>query len=67
MTGEDLRSYIRAIGITQRRFAAELGVNEHAVKNWIAGRHRVPGPVAAYVALAKRYRGLKLATKEGRG
>jgi DNA-binding transcriptional regulator YiaG len=45
--GEWLRMVRRSAGLTQRRLAAQLGVDPSTVRVWEGGRHRVSGHPAA--------------------
>lgn len=54
-----VRSFITENHLTQKEFAARLGVSIGAVAQWLAGKRRVPGPVQAYLNLHGRYKFLQ--------
>lgn len=55
MTAPDLRAALRALGLTQREFAARIGVASNTVNRWVMGTIEVP-PYAAYVVELLRER-----------
>jgi hypothetical protein len=54
MNGNELRSAIEALGLTQAEFARLVGVSVGAVAQWLSEARSVPGPVQAYLSLLMR-------------
>jgi hypothetical protein len=53
MTGENLKSVLRELEITQADFARLVGVTSRAVTLWGAGERPIPGPVEGYIRLLR--------------
>src|SRR6266478_4313578 len=53
MTGDDLRTILTELGITQADFARLIGVTPRAVTLWMAEERSIPGPAEAYVRLLR--------------
>ena len=51
MTGDDLRTILTELAITQADFARLIGVTPRAVTLWMAEERSIPGPAEAYVRL----------------
>lgn len=51
MTGDEFRSSIDALGLSQKDFARETGMSYSAINEWIKGRAKLPPIAAAYVRL----------------
>ena len=51
MTGNELKNSLKALGVSQRKFAAEADVCEETVSRWIAGKIKVPMLVDKYIKL----------------
>lgn len=54
MTGADLRSRRRALGMTQGALASALGVTDRTVRLWEAGHHAIPAWVPLALATVER-------------
>ena len=51
MTGDELKRTLKDLGISQRKFAAEIDVREETVSRWMKGKIPVPQVVSKYVGL----------------
>lgn len=51
MIGDDLKTVLTELGITQADFARLIGVTARAVTLWISGDRPIPGPVDGYLRL----------------
>jgi len=51
MTPKQLSKAFTLLGVTQMGFARAIGVSDTTVRDWIGGRTRIPGAVAALVNL----------------
>jgi putative transcriptional regulator len=49
----DIRAIRRTLGLTQRKFAAMIGVSLHTLRNWEQGRRRPDGPAMALLRVAE--------------
>jgi putative transcriptional regulator len=54
-SGEDIASLRRFVGMTQRQFAAAMGISVHTLRNWEQGRRRPEGPAMALLRIAARH------------
>jgi transcriptional regulator with XRE-family HTH domain len=50
---EIVQSFIKDRKLTQKEFAKKVGVSLGAVSQWLSKKRKVPGPVLAYIKLAK--------------
>lgn len=56
MTSADLKSFRRALGLTQSEFARAVGVRNHrTVRKWECGEQDIPGPVLVIVGLGQKF------------
>lgn len=53
----DLRYAIRALQVSQVGLARMLSVDPRTVRSWVAGKHRIPGPVVVLVEMWLEARG----------
>jgi putative transcriptional regulator len=53
--GEDITALRRFTGLTQRAFAAALGISVHTLRNWEQGRRSPEGPALALLRIAARH------------
>ena len=49
MTAGEFRARIDALGLTISDVARMVGVHDRSARNWLSGKHAVPGSVAATV------------------
>ena len=54
-TGEDISALRRFVGLTQKAFAAALGISIHTLRNWEQGRRSPDGPALALLRIAARH------------
>jgi putative transcriptional regulator len=59
MNGEiqpgDVAALRRFVGLSQRDFAAGLGISVHTLRNWEQGRRMPEGPALALLRIAARH------------
>jgi putative transcriptional regulator len=59
MSGEiqpgDIAALRRFVGLSQREFAAGLGISVHTLRNWEQGRRAPEGPALALLRIAARH------------
>ena len=53
--GDDVVALRRFVGLTQRQFAAALGISVHTLRNWEQGRRTPEGPALALLRIAARH------------
>ena len=46
MTAKQLRATLKHLGLSQVAAANKLGVDPRTMRNWVAGKHRIPEPAA---------------------
>lgn len=51
MTPEEYRAALKALGLSQHRAAAWLGVAPRTSQAWALGEHRIPQPVATVIRI----------------
>lgn len=51
----DIAALRRFVGLSQRAFAAALGVGVQTLRNWEQGRRRPEGPALALLSVAARH------------
>lgn len=51
----DIAALRRFVGLSQRAFAAALGVSVQTLRNWEQGRRRPEGPALALLSVAARH------------
>ncbi len=42
MTADELKERLDKLGLDAERVASMLGITAHAVRNWVAGRRKIP-------------------------
>lgn len=53
--GADIVALRRFLGMTQRAFAAALGISVHTLRNWEQDRRKPDGPALALLRIAARH------------
>lgn len=53
--GDDVSALRAFIGLTQKDFAAALGISVHTLRGWEQGRRRPEGPAIALLRIAARH------------
>ena len=56
--GEDVVALRRFVGLTQKQFAASLGISVHTLRNWEQDRRSPEGPALALLRIAARHPGV---------
>lgn len=51
MTGEEFKSILTKLGLTQRGFAKFTGVHERTVRRWVSGDCAVPKSISILLGL----------------
>lgn len=65
MTSDELRTALDELDLSRREAADALGVCRATIRNWLSGRHAVPGPAQRLVRLWLRRSDLRpLGTEE---
>ena len=54
-SGDDVVALRRFVGLSQRGFAAALGISVHTLRNWEQGRRYPEGPALALLRIAARH------------
>jgi putative transcriptional regulator len=54
-SGEDVIALRRFVGLTQKEFAAAIGISVHTLRNWEQGRRKPEGPALALLRIAARH------------
>ena len=54
MTGDEFKSALKRLGISQRKFASETKMSISAVNEWARDRATMPGIAVAYIELRLR-------------
>ena len=54
-SGADIAALRRFVGLTQKDFAAALGISLHTLRNWEQGRRTPEGPALALLRIAARH------------
>ena len=54
-SGDDIVALRRFVGLTQKAFAAALGISVHTLRNWEQGRRKPKGPALALLRIAARH------------
>ncbi len=49
MTGQEFKAALKALGLSQRRFAAKIGVEPNTVNRWAVDAVPVPSVVVEYL------------------
>lgn len=53
--GDDIVALRRFVGLTQKAFAAALGISVHTLRNWEQDRRHPEGPALALLRIAARH------------
>ena len=56
--GKDVVALRRFVGLTQKQFAASLGISVHTLRNWEQDRRSPEGPALALLRIAARHPGV---------